>query len=417
MFERKRKQGTQGRLWAGQCVTEELLVIPFFYEIPSEIKPSTPTIQLSMESVTPTMMAPIPSLKKRASSSSSVQNPNPTSLKSIKWTIVSIAQAKFFPSYWSQTFDSVDCTVSRTGVFTALAVNKPANQSEDTINWTGIKYDPALDVTVDAVKSQVGRSMGWEQFGTGDDYRWFDARSRMSHAAIYYGQKVQVQGGPAEGVVKERFIHAAMDGYGRLRFGSFGPLDPFSNDTINSWNLSGNILSAPKLMSLSQGYAHVYREESDIITTYLLTDLPSYFPRGDIIKAVPGLKLKHIIPGVRNGTSFLACISTNSMYFISNYLETNNTTTNPITSQVHTITTPSSSTSTSLTLTLRPYLFVTSQYNETYATDTSPSNPIVQSTFQFGISLSSDGNIYGINLSANSPSNTFAQTENAGPSI
>ncbi|KAF9332361.1 hypothetical protein BGZ91_011731 [Linnemannia elongata] len=168
--------------------------------------------------------------------------PNPTSLKSIKWIIVSIAQAKFFPSYWSQTFDSVDCAVSRTGVFTALAVNKPANQSQDSINWTGIKYDPALDVTVDAVRSQVGRSMGWEQFGTGDDYRWFDARSRMSHAAIYYGQKVKVQGGPAEGVVKERFIHAAMDGYGQLRFGSFGPQDPLSNDTIDSWNLS-NILS------------------------------------------------------------------------------------------------------------------------------------------------------------------------------
>lgn len=66
-------------------------------------------------------------------------------------------------------------------------------------------------------------------------------------------------------------------------------------------------------MSLSQGYAYVYREESDIITTYLLNDLPSYFPTGDIIKAIPGLKLKHIIPGVRNGTSFLACISTNSV--------------------------------------------------------------------------------------------------------
>lgn len=167
--------------------------------------------------------------------------PNPTSFKSIKWTIVSIIQAKNFPYYWAQTFDSVDCAVSRTGIFTALAVLQQTYQSQGSIEWTGIKYDPALGVK--GADGQVGGLAGWERFGTGNEYRWSNALSLMSHAAIYYDQRVKVQGGPAEGVVKERFIHAAENRDGQLRFGSFGPQDSLSNDTIATWNLNNSLPS------------------------------------------------------------------------------------------------------------------------------------------------------------------------------
>lgn len=100
------------------------------------------------------------------------------------------------------------------------------------------------------------------------------------------------------------------------------------------------------------------------------------------------------------------------MYFISNYLERNNTIATPITSQIYHITATNSSTSP--TSPLRPYLFVTSQYNTTDPSSNGTS-PIIQNTFHFGISLSSDGDIYGISLTGNSTSNTFGQTGNAGP--
>ncbi|KAF9124065.1 hypothetical protein BGX30_001116 [Mortierella sp. GBA39] len=338
--------------------------------------------------------------------------PNPTSFKSIKWTIVSIVQAQEFPYYWTQSIDFVDCAVSRTGIFTALALQQRTYQSQGSTVWAGIKFDPALGVKGANGSSQVGGSSGWEQFGTGNDY--LDGGYFMSHAATYYDQRVKVQGGPTESVVKERFIHAVMRDDGWLRFGSFGPKDPLSNDTFASWNMNSSLpfRQAPKLMSLGQGYAHIYREEAGTITSYPLTDVQAPIPGYISTNTVPGLTLKHVIPGVRNGISFLACIGNKSMYFISNFLETNNTITTPKTSQIYNITT-TSSTSTSLSTSLRPYLFVTSQYN---TTDPSPlaTSPIIQNTFHFGISLSRDGDIYGISLSGNSSSNTFGQTVNAG---
>ncbi|KAG9069765.1 hypothetical protein KI688_009090 [Linnemannia hyalina] len=339
---------------------------------------------------------------------------NLTSFKRIKWIIVSIVQAKEFPYFWAQSTDFVDCAVSRTGIFTALAVQKPTYKNYGSTVWTGIKFDPASGVKGANGSSQVGGSSGWEPFGAGNDY--LNAGYFMSHAAIYYDQRVKVQGGPAEGVVKERFIHAVMRGDGKLLFGSYGPNDSLSNDTFASWNMNSSLPfpQTPKLMSLGQGYAHVYREEAGTITSYPLTDVNASIPSYISTNALPGLTLKHIIPGVRNGISFLACIGDNSMYFISNLLETNNTITTPKTSQIYPITT-TNSTSTSLSTPLRPYLFVTSQYNTTDSPiEISYSSPVIQNTFHFGISLSSEGHIYGINLSGNSSSNTFGRTENAG---
>ncbi|KAF9541082.1 hypothetical protein EC957_003409 [Mortierella hygrophila] len=339
--------------------------------------------------------------------------PNPTSFKRIKWTIVSIVQATKFPYYWAQSTDFVDCAVSRTGIFSALAVQKPTYKNYGSIVWTGIKFDPALGVKGANGSSQVGGSSGWEPFGGGNDY--LNSGYFMSHAAIYYDQRVKVQGGPTESVVKERFIHAVMSEDGNLIFGSYGPNDPLSNNTFASWSMNSSLPfpQVPKLMSLGQGYAHVYREEAGTITSYPLTDVQTSTPNYISTNAVPGLTLKHIIPGVRNGISFLACIGDNSMYFISNLLETNNTITTPKTSQIYPITT-TNSTLTSLSTSLSPYLFVTSQYNTTDPIEISYSTPFIQNTFHFGISLSPEGHIYGINLSGNSSSNTFGQTENAG---
>ncbi|KAF8939644.1 hypothetical protein BGZ47_008085 [Haplosporangium gracile] len=337
-------------------------------------------------------------------------DPNPTAFRNIKWNIFAMIPAQYTPNYWSQSFDSVDCAVSRTGAFTALAVYQKTYQTQGTIEWMGVKYDPAKDVPGGNNSSQ-GRSSGWEWFGTGTDYRWSQG-SLWSHAAIYLDQRVKVEGGPVEGVIRERFIHVAAGEEGELRLGSFGPKDQFSSDTISTWSMNSSLVfpQAPKFVRIGQGHAHVYRAEAGTITSYPLTDVASFIPAGIVTKTLEGLSLQHIIPGVRNGTSYLACIGTNSnhkqqIFFVSNYLETNNTITDPHTSQLYDIDTSSASS----TAPLRPYQFVTSQYMAS-----SVSTTTVLNIFQFGISLSAEGHIRGINLSGNATSNTFGQTANTG---
>lgn len=86
-----------------------------------------------------------------------------------------------------------------------------------------------------------------------------------------------------------------------------------------------------------------------------------------------------------------------NVYFIYNYLGS---------------TTPSYSTlypvdSSSLNLLLNPYQFVHSLYP-------SPTSPGTLNQLDFGISVSNGGDLYGINLSGNSTSNTVGQTSNSG---
>ncbi|KAF9148893.1 hypothetical protein BG015_009374, partial [Linnemannia schmuckeri] len=134
----------------------------------------------------------------------------------------------------------------------------------------------------------------------------------------------------------------------------------------------------PQIVRLGQGHAHVYRKEAGTITSYPLTDVASSIPTGIVTKTLEGLSLQHIIPGVHPQTSQLYDIDTSSV---------------------------------SSTAPLRPYQFVTSQY---MASSVTLPTTTVLNTFQFGISLTAEGHIRGINLSGNATSSTFGQTANTG---
>jgi hypothetical protein len=77
------------------------------------------------------------------------------------------------------------------------------------------------------------------------------------------------------------------------------------------------ITSPPLFVRLGQGHAHAYYQETASIISYPLTDVAAPIPAGIVTKLMDGgIVLNHIIPGVRNGTSFLACIGTNTVSFV-----------------------------------------------------------------------------------------------------
>ncbi|KAK3841693.1 MAG: hypothetical protein J3R72DRAFT_444725 [Linnemannia gamsii] len=316
--------------------------------------------------------------------------PNPTSFQYIRWEIIGATQADKVPFYWEQGYKTVDCAVSRMGVFTAMA--QIANKvSPWTVEWKGVTFDPAK-----------GWADGWNVFTTKNDYVWQNvpnaytvdkdgswkaASSLRTTEAIYMQQPVKAVGAVPEDTVRDRFVHGLSNNQGDIfRLGSFGPLDSATNDTVTTWNLTTN----SAYVRLGPTHAHIYYSARNTITSYPLANISAPMPQGVETIGKEGLTLDHILPGTHEGNPFLVCIGKSltqspQLYFINNYL--NNTAAGPVTI--------SPSYKISSYPDIRPLQFVNIQYPASDNRSAS-ANKLV-----FGISIDSEGQLYGINLAGN----------------
>ncbi|KAG0263480.1 hypothetical protein BGZ95_003786 [Linnemannia exigua] len=324
--------------------------------------------------------------------------PNPTSFRNIQWRVIAAIQAEKVPFYWEQAFGTVDCAVSRMGVFTAMAHKTPKGSLEK-VEWSGVTFDPAR-----------GWAEGWNVFTTEKDYSWQDIATLRTHEAIYMQQPVKAVGALPEATVRDRFIHG-LSSYNEniLRLGSFGPLDLTTKDTVTSWNQASLFVFSIAHKDLSHGlqpyfykpvnsaytrlgpsHAHIYYKDQNMIRSYPLANISAPMPEAVTTMTKEGVTLSHILPGTHEGKPFLVCIGTSpnqsrELYFINNYLNT--TTAGPMT--------VSPSYEITYLPTIRPLQFVNIQYP---ATD---NRPAWAKEIMFGISITLEGELYGINLTGN----------------
>ncbi|KAF9121188.1 hypothetical protein BGW39_010774 [Mortierella sp. 14UC] len=291
--------------------------------------------------------------------------PSPSSFQSIRWSVVSTINADQIPIYWDQPFGSVDCAVSKTGVFSAMVRSQQLRTMGD-VDWNGFTYDPTLPEGARANDDQ------WSMFITGRDYMLQSAIAVRAHGAIFLDQPVPevVAGAPAaNGAMRERFIHGISSSDGDvLRLGSFGPKDlDWRSSPPTNWTLA---------------------TPQNTIMSFPLTNVTGPIPQPSIVKTKEGLTLIHIIPGTHEGASFLVCIGTTStqdkeLYFINNYLNTT----------AGAVPTTSPSYPVNFLPTMRPLQFVNIPMNS--------SKELV-----FGVSITLLGELYGINLTGNQSSTT-----------
>ncbi|KAF9907066.1 hypothetical protein EC991_011370 [Linnemannia zychae] len=325
--------------------------------------------------------------------------PNPSSFRNIRWSVVATINAPQAPTFWDPDFGTVTCAVNKAGVFSAL-IRDESSRSSGKVTWRGVKYDPGVAVGNSSIDNH------WVLFSPGSEYVLQTTLSPQIDQAIYLDQPVleSLAGPPpVKGAMRERLIHG-VSGYmtGNLRLGSFGPMDSDWRDSLPStWNL----IDDPIYLRLGPDHAHVFLSAQGMISSFPLTNVTGPIPQANGIKSKDGLNLFHILPGTHEGRSFLACIGTNAklgweLYFINNYLYPAGTTPE-ISPSYPVVYLP----------TIRPLQFVNIAMDS--SNSTSSSKELV-----FGISITITGELYGINLVGNQTSATTpGQAFNGGYAI
>ncbi|KAG0198607.1 hypothetical protein BGX33_012219 [Mortierella sp. NVP41] len=253
--------------------------------------------------------------------------PNPTSFSDLRWSIVATAPTRSLPLYWNQDFGTVDCAVSKTGVFSAFYVQKQQQQSTASnsnnatgSSWGGFRVNPELGT----------RGEGhWWPIGVPSTYDVPSSLASMNlwtHESYFVDQPDKTAGGG--GQMRENLVHAMTSPReARIQFGVFGLQEFTANWT--------NMRLPPMLTRFGQKQFHIYSSYENTVTSYPLTSLTATIPNGVVSKTKVGILLDYILTGTgSNTTSFVACIGTTPhsqyptqhLYFINDFASGNSTT-------------------------------------------------------------------------------------------